>query len=412
MINIRRRGINVAKVLNPKVKQKLELIENCMMAIKVSPTDNNLEKLRKVLDDTFDKTVCKTILYTNNIDKPFFGMCVMPDLSNVNMSSLLIDRDTSTANGKRYYALEFDSKLFEIGLTTRELTAILLHEIGHVVVYMEENLETLLNATDLYLAKNRENLDADKVIECNKLLKFGVEDALRRIGDIFDNEEKQADRVAVALGYGPELESALQKISTHIINLNKNVTNNKLIVFQWTLRVYKDIKIDRINAIRKMNKLIGMNGSQLENRRVEGCKRELTKLDEKLSQPSLCFRNDVEESVLMEKVNLNIFRQYRRKSMRTIEDELYEYALLVKSVEDQEDALRLMRDINSRLAIIDDYMSGNVDDHEKKKWLQVKEQYFKLREELSKKTTYGDSFYGLFIKTPVVKPYRYMDVND
>ena len=189
MINIRRRGINVPKVLNPKVKQKLELIENCMMAIKVSPTDNNLENLRKVLDDTFDKTVCKTILYTNNIDKPFFGMCVMPDLSNVNMSSLLIDRDTTTANGKRYYALEFDSKLFEIGLTTRELTAILLHEIGHVVVYMEENLETLLNATDLYLAKNRENLDADKVIECNKLLKFGVEDALRRIGDIFDNEE-------------------------------------------------------------------------------------------------------------------------------------------------------------------------------------------------------------------------------
>ena len=114
----------------------------------------------------------------------------------------------------------------------------------------------------------------------------------------------------------------------------------------------------------------------------------------------------------MEKVNLNIFRQYRRKSMRTIEDELYEYALLVKSVEDQDDALRLMRDINSRLAIIDDYMSGNVDDHEKKKWLQVKEQYFKLREELSKKTTYADSFYGLFIKTPVVKPYRYMDVND
>ena len=97
---------------------------------------------------------------------------------------------------------------------------------------------------------------------------------------------------------------------------------------------------------------------------------------------------------------------------QTIEDELYEYALLVKSVEDQEDALRIMRDLNSRLAIVDDYLSGNIDDYEKKKWLQIKEQYHKLREELSKKITSADSFYGLFVKTPVIKPYRYMDVND
>ena len=112
-----------------------------------------------------------------------------------------------------------------------------------------------------------------------------------------------------------------------------------------------------------------------------------------------------EQAVLLhEKLNLNIFRKFRQKSIRGIEDDLYEYTLRVKSVDEQDEALIILRDINSRLAIIDDYLSDpNLSKAEIERWQSVRKRYMMLREELSKKTTYDDKYYGLFVKTPVIK---------
>ena len=94
----------------------------------------------------------------------------------------------------------------------------------------------------------------------------------------------------------------------------------------------------------------------------------------------------------------------KQKGIRGIEDDLYEYTLRVKSVDERDEALIILRDINSRLAILDDYLTDkNLSDTERDRWLDVRKKYLMLREDLSKKTTYDDKYYGLFVKTPVVK---------
>ena len=368
-------------------------IEQAIFGIKNSPSTGRLNNLRAVLNDTFTDIKCKEVLYTKNTDKVFFGMCVMPIINYQDVNKILIDNDISNVD-KQYY-LEFDSKLFEIGLNTQELTAILLHEIGHIVINMEKQLEELVNAICMYMSVNRETLDLSKTRRCKELLAFGIANGLRNIGSLFIDDEVGADSFAVQLGYGNELQSALKKIVRKAPALNKDVSN-KLLILQWTLRLYKNLKLRRIPAIRTLQKAYAIDGSELEKREINKCIRTLHTLDE----------DDLvnEAVVLHEKFELSIFRKMKQKGIRGIEDDLYEYTLRVKSVDERDEALIILRDINSRLAILDDYLTDkNLSDAERDRWLDVRKKYLMLREDLSKKTTYDDKYYGLFVKTPVVK---------
>ena len=62
---------------------------------------------------------------------------------------------------------------------------------------------------------------------------------------------------------------------------------------------------------------------------------------------------------LKSKLNLNLFRDIRLNGLRNIEDDLYEFNIRLKNVSDEEEALNLLRQINMRLAIIDDYLLDN-----------------------------------------------------
>lgn len=378
-------------------KKDTTMVYNAMEAIDVSVNQMRLTNLQKALNSTFTNINCKGVIYTKNTDKPFFGMCVMPIFNGEDVGKLLVDNDSDINKG---YFLELDSKLFDIGLTPGELTAVLLHEVGHVVINMDQSLEDIIDATCMYLSKNRETLDLDNMYEEKDILAFGIKDALRKVSNVFTDEENKADSFAVMMGYGLELESALIKLSRHVIILNKDV-KNKLIGLQWSLRLYKDIRHNRITSIKTLNKMIYMTGSELEKKELRRCIRVLKSND--LNAPVISA-NETAATLLNEKMNLSIFRKFKQKSMRTVEDDLYEYALRIKSCDEQDEALTILRDINSRLAIVDDYLSDkNLDKHEKERWMKVRKRYMELRVELSRKTTYDDKYLGLFVKTPVVK---------
>lgn len=382
-------------IVRTKINIDCRNLEAAMSKVKLSPSAERLEGLRQELNRLFKDTDCRSILYTKNTDKLFFGMCVMPIISADDVNKILVDNEPASIEKK--YMLEFDSRLFEIGLNTRELVAVLLHEIGHIVLDLDRAIDEVTKALYLYLSKNREILDVEKSIRFKELLAFGFMDAIRKINNIFIDEESTADSYAVALGYGKDLESALRKITDRTINLNKNVSN-KLLVLQWSLRVYKDVRLKRIPTIRSLQKVYDMSGSELEKREIKKCILNLNKLENYVSESVV--NNNISEA----KNNFSIFRKFKYRGMRGIEDDLYEYSLRVQSVDQQDEALMILRDINSRLSILDDYLNTtDLDEKERQRWIGVKNRYMRLREDLSKKTTYDDKYYGLFVKTPVIK---------
>lgn len=368
------------------------LIEGRMNKIKINVTNDRLIDLRNTLNTLFKDTECKNVIYTKNTDKPFFGMCVMPVINDNDVKKMILENDFSTL--KKNYYLEFDSKLFEIGLSTRELTAVLLHEIGHIILDIDRAVDEVTRALYLYLKKNMESIDMDNFIKFADIIAFGFRDAVRKINNIFSDEETNADSYAVALGYGEDLINALKKITDRCTMLNKDL-DNKLLVLQWTLRLYKNMKLRRLPAIKVLERTYQLTGSELEKQEINCCLNAIKRYENHMIDESM---------IIEEKTRLSIFRKFKYRGMRGIEDDLYEYTLRVKSVDEQDEALMILRDINSRLAIIDDYLkTESLDQHERERWINVRKKFLMLREELSKKTTYDDKYYGLFIKTPVVK---------
>ena len=390
-------------VISYDVKRKMDKLQDCVSAVVLDPTDGSLEFLRRCLNETFKGTHCRSVIYTNNTDKLFFGMCVMPIIPSAMAKVVILDGEVPT-DMKKEYVVEIDSKLFEIGLTEREVMAILLHEIGHIVLDMDQSLEEIIDATQVYVAKNNEVLNAVQVANSGSLFKFGIEDALRKMGTIFTNEEKRADAVAAQLGYGKDLESAFTKISRRSLDLNRDV-DNKLVVLQWALRTYKNLNLDRKYAIRKLNNLIDMNGSEVQNSRVKTMLNDIKNIDFKLSKPSLELRPNIDECcILNEKGLLNIYRRHTDKAMRGIEEDLYELQLMAKATDDRDECLMILRQINSRLSILEDYLSGDkISDSNRKRYSAVMNEYLKLRAEVGKKNTVPDEFLSLWVKTPMVK---------
>ena len=89
--------------------------------------------------------------------------------------------------------------------------------------------------------------------------------------------------------------------------------------------------------------------------------------------------------------------QIKDSGLRAIEQDVYEYTMRIKNIEDENDALLLMRQLNNRIAILEDYIAQEeLDERVYQKWNKVLEKYYSLRESLTKKTIYKQKMYGLF----------------
>ena len=372
-----------------------ELID-AMAKVKQNPNVKNLNELKAELNRFYKDSICREIIYTHNTDKMFFGMSVMPYISEVDISQSI---STDEKMRIREYYLEFDSKLFDL-LTTRELVAVLLHEVGHMV-NDSKPMDTITDALNVQLARKNENLPSLSNVELRSLLLFAYINSLQKIYSLFEyrDEEVIADEFSVACGFGDDLEDAIKKIVRNTGKLNKGVTC-KLAIIQWSLRIYKDLGLRRLSAIRTLKKIYSMSPSELEKRSI----RNVVKvLEEPTKARSLTEGLSLVDRML-DKAS-SAYRSFKYKGMRGLEDDLYEYSLRIENVETEDDALIILRGVNLRMSMIDDYIleqGKNISDSEKERWFKLKNKYQIIRDKLSAKKIYKDKYYSLFVNTPVV----------
>lgn len=365
-------------------------IENALFEIKQSPNSANLNELNREINAFFKDSKCKQVLYTRNTDKMFFGMSVMPVIKADKVYDII--QEDEPVRITEYY-LELDSKLFSptLGLSTREITAVLLHEIGHMVNDTSP-VDKLRKELDMYLVKNNETIKTSDSVHYQEILAFGIKDALRKITSLFetDDDEIIADSFVVACGYGPELESAFEKVVKNSYRINKDVSN-KFIVLAWVIRLYTDIKLRRIVAIKSLQKGESYTASKLEKREMENVVHRLRRIDDDSLIEAVGF------DLVADKVNSTMSR-IKYKGIRSFEDDLYDYNLQVKNVQHEDEALELLHKINTRLNIIDDYVtSENISENERKRWYALINKYNKLREVLSNKSVYRNNYRRLQI---------------
>lgn len=374
-----------------RINYNFRNLEQIMGKIRKDPCNTNLSSLQKELNSFFKDSECREIIYTKNYDKIFFGMCVMPVI-NGDRAVEIIQSENKTRIDKYY--LELDSKLFDplLNLDNRELTAVLLHEVGHLV-NDDSPVEEFRKEIDLYLTRNNDSLKISDSIHYREILAYGIKDYLRRVNSLFETnkEELLADEFVYYCGYGNELEKAFQKIWKNHGNINKNV-KDKFMVLRWTLSLYKDVKHKRIAAIRALNRGKSLDSSKLEMREKENVIRRLNRIDD----DSL-----LEAAVSEFKAKKGIFTNMRTKGMKALEDELYEFAVRLKTLNDEDTALVMIRQVNYRISLIDEYIrTEDMPDDKRERWYDLRDRYDKVRNQILDKDIGKTKAYGLWIEYP------------
>lgn len=358
-------------------------------------TTKHTNDLKKELNKFFNESHCEQVYYTENNDKMFFGMKVFarinPDLIE---QYLMGDEDMIISS----YVIEIDSHLMSpvLAMTPRELTSLVLHEVGHVV----NDSAPIANARkylDEYLATNKETLPIGDSYHYKEILAFALTDFVSKQHSLFytnDVDEILADDFVRAYGYGPDLESAMSRILANYKNLytgNPNV--DKFSVFMWTLNTYKHLGKRRIGAIRTLNRCKALTGSRIEKAEIDNVIRRINKIDD--------------SSLIQEAVNSKIKQRMRKMkydTMRTLEDDFYELNMRIRNVEDEEDAVYLMRQINTRINLIQDYIdSEDMTPAEVKRWTETLDKFKRIREELANSMVYRNKSYGIFVAYPQIR---------
>ena len=365
----------------------LESVSKRFVASTNHPSVSILNDLKRELNNLFTEAKCEEIIYTKNTDKLFFGASVTPILNNDETLEIVLGTDEFKI--KKYY-LELDSKLLMIGLTSREFTAILLHEVGHMVIN-DIPVKRVRENIDKYLQDKDQVLDIKSSAQYTQLLNFAVKDTLKKVTSIrFNNEEVLADSFVVLCGYGDDLKSAEGKIASNIWSTTVGVKEPKLVILDWVFRVYTNIKFARIPAIKTLQKSKTYTGSTLEKKEIDKVIAAIQRIDTDLVEESTNLLEGV-------KKKNSLFRRLRVNGLRSIEDDLYEYRVRAKNAKTEDEAMYTLRQINTRLAILDDYIKyEDLDDSERERYVDVMNQFRDIREYLSTKKIYNRKNYGIW----------------
>ena len=373
-----------------------------------------LDNLKKELNKFFKDSNCREILFTRS-DSLFFGMCVYPQVDKELVNAILQDEANIRFN---QYSIEIDSKVLHprLMITARELLAMILHEVGHII-----NDPTPVNnvrkAIALQLTKNGDSLNIPKTAQYYTIIAYGIKDTVRRMTSMFfiyKNGEVLADEFVHMCGYGEDLNNIFDKICKSGMYISGTPT--KLTSLAWTLSVYKELKIKRIPALRLLAKMKAISGSVIEKREMEIMENAIKTIDDTNIMEYCDYTNRenyyiFNESKSEEKQSkyAELRKQAAIKNLKKFEQDLYEYKMRIRHIADEDDAYYLMRMINTRISVIEDFLDHErLSETEHKRWWALLEKYYSLREELANVTTYrydySDSL--LVVKYPEIKPGR------
>ena len=362
----------------------------------VAPNMTNLADLRTIINSIFDENKCLDVLYTLNTDKQFFGIRINPAMSASDATVILsTDEKVRLVN----YQIEFDSKLFDIGLTGEELVAITIYEIASMMDNTEifDNLRALI---DCNVVTNDDVISIRDSVNYAQLIIFAIKDTMYKLSSMIFKDEPEdllTNPATAATETGESLLSAREKIISSISGLGDTFRTPKPVILEWMFLMYRDMKINSGIISDTLNDAKAFTASRLEIAEIDKTLDAVNRIDNSIIESKNIDLNHFFEKKHLSSLNeISLFRSLKKNGLRGIENELYEYTMRVKNCTDADYAYLVMRGINNRLGVLEDYIySEQLTDSDRRHWEEVAQAYRDLRVVLSKKKLEGKQ-YGLF----------------
>lgn len=354
---------------------------------KLNPNRRMDEALRKItfeLNKFFNDKRCISTIYTTNVDNDFFGIVVKPTQWNEQMlfNEEMDDQSFNT------YMVEFDSKLFDpsTSWTNSNILAGLLYNVSEVIdtkaVYdIKATIDAICCGLEIPCS----------LINDKRLLgafRYCVEEYINRTRSIYnltDFDLVITNEIVKTYGFEEQLYDEFDRtrsLRNDLDKINKCDTLSLNWFYYWAV---KSTPYDTL-PIFTLRKIIDTTGSILMKNSANAAIDALGTVT--------TSNTYIEES----KKRRSIASSIKLNGMKSIEDDLYEYSMRVKNIDDEASAIQLMRQINNRMGIISDYLEEeDLSDAERKRWDRLYDKYDKLREEMVKKPIYSRKMYGLFV---------------
>lgn len=220
-------------------KEQLSAIDAAFSILLKDFNQEAVNIIKKNLEDGFRGYTFTINVVNTNPDEVSFMMSVFPDISVTDkiVIALLKNEDPKVIQKmwekNKDWTIEIDNKLFKSKkYTNRECTAMLLHELGHVVCSnsIPERATTILKyELSTKMSTNIKALASNKVfskIFSLPILDICIADQKRSKSSI--KNEVKADKFAKKMGYSDELLSVLNKYIEETKNKKLYTDNEKL----------------------------------------------------------------------------------------------------------------------------------------------------------------------------------------
>lgn len=338
------------------------------------------------LDKFFSDLKCTSVQYTDNTDNEFFGLYI----KNTNMTPRkAVPREGDLDYVPCNYSIEIDSKLASV-LNPVELTAVIINEIKNIISV--QALEKFRDAFDFYIGMNNFSINLELMNNHPNLFRLMYDESVATLLSVFRSPASDiiaADDFMVGCGLYEEFNSAMDKVKRLKESIFTDELGNKLLTMQWYISVINDSITDTRYISSILRRGFKLTGSKLLRANMLNAIKEL----EPMTDTTERYYKSLTEAAGKKSLAMQI----KDSGLRAIEQDVYEYTMRIKNIEDENDALLLMRQLNNRIAILEDYIAQEeLDERSYQKWNKVLEKYYSLRETLTKKTIYKQKMYGLF----------------
>lgn len=370
-------------------KDKCKTIEGAFSVLKGDINNQEAVKLIKdTLEDsfrdyTFDVRIHRVVgtRESDKISGPIFYMSVYPELSTTDkiISAVLSNKETDAIEkiwkANKKWTIEIDDRVI-IGnnsFSNSELTAMLLHELGHVV-YTNSIPNRLSTIFKYEITKasisNRLLIAKDKLfrsILSLPILDTCISDNKRDLKSV--KEEIKADSFVKRMGYSDDLYKVLTKM---IESCKKNATRNEKIV-KGT-----DYAFNELTQFQKRRDNITKNDllRVKENCNSDYINEFLDEFIEKVFEDGdnwqegrkLEYMHERADKDIQDEIVLEFFSLGGKKLKRIDPNDIDYIAIKIESISNESDKMMIISYINSKLDLVDYYIGIETDPKLAKKY--------------------------------------------
>lgn len=376
-------------------------IENAFSRLRGN--DSDAAALRQISDGLHaitDKTVNVSTIKPENKNQDCCFMSVYPDESTVTkIITAVVGQEADNAIAMMWqssdaWTVEIDTRILTMGFTDVELTAMLLHEVGHIMA-SSSIPERISRVMKYEIAKSGSNRAVLKDAFFSKFLYFPILNACQGfdVSKRAINSEKKADSFAINAGYGEALDSAMGKLITKFGKGQRISPDDQFrTMMKFSEESLKDIETRKHTIVRKnvakmitstpsrvCRNLLGKVQSGISVRESGGSITESAR-DEYLTNRIITLKNQYFDGLV---VTESIFNRIHK--MPRIDPADIDYiGLETDNIRSNDDKMMIVSYIYNKLDIIDYYI-GLIDSKNPKYLIpHTREDLIRMKETLNK----------------------------